>query len=204
MNDVGADGIGADGVGADRVGADESRPRPPGHRWTGPTVANATKSVIAMAGVYRTEYAIYGTVLVSALIAVGWKFNTDWEVLVFTVGTIGVFWLAHIYSGVVAREETIGPRWKAISHAAYRSAQHSVGMVVAMLLPAFFLLLAVMGLLDEYVAYYIALWVGVGILAVLGFVNSARRGQRWGLRLLSAAATSLLGLAVIWLSTLVH
>ena len=186
------------------AGSEEPGSRPPGRRWAVPAAATAAKPVVAVARVYRTEYAIYGTVLVSALIAVGWKFNTDWEVLVFTVGTIGVFWLSHIYSGVVAREETDGPRWKAIRVAAYQSAQHSVGMVVAMLLPAFFLLLAVMGVLDEYVAYYIALWVGVAILAALGFVNSARRGQHWGLRLLSAATTSLLGLAVIWLSTLVH
>jgi hypothetical protein len=79
-----------------------------------------------------------------------------------------------------------------------------MGMVLAMLLPAVFLLLAAAGILDEYVAYYIALWVGVAILAVLGYANAARRRSGWPLRLLSAAATSVLGLGIIWLSTLVH
>ena len=54
---------------------------------------------------YRTEYAIYGTVLVSAVIAVGWEDDTDLEVLLFTLGSVGVFWLAHVYSGTVARED---------------------------------------------------------------------------------------------------
>ena len=170
----------------------------------GPTASAGPASVGLVLRAYRTEYAIYGTVLVSALIAVGWKYNTDLEVLIFTVGTIGVFWLAHIYSGVVAGEKPEGPRGPALWHAALGSARTSVGMVLAMLLPAFFLLLATLGILDEYVAYYIALWTGVAVLAALGWANSARRGNPWPLHVVSAAITSALGLGVIWLSTLVH
>lgn len=162
------------------------------------------KPVVVMIRTYQTEFAIYGIVLTSALIAVGWKFDTDWEVFLYTLGTIGVLWLAHLYSGIVATERADGPRAQAIWEAAVNSARHSIGMLLAMLLPAVFLLLAAVGVMDEYVAYYIALWVGVVILAVLGYLNSARRGSHWMLRLLSAAATSLLGVGVILLSSIVH
>ena len=186
----------------------DSEPAAPRHQAAphrvGSTASTGSKSIVLVLRAYRTEYAIYGTVLVSALIAVGWKYNTDLEVLIFTVGTVGVFWLAHIYSGVVAGEKPEGPRAPALWHAARESARASVGMVLAMLLPAFILLLATLGILDEYVAYYIALWVGVFVLAVLGWMNSLRRGNPWPLHVLSAAITSALGLGVIWLSTLVH
>jgi hypothetical protein len=77
-------------------------------------------------------------------------------------------------------------------------------MLVAMLLPAIFLLLATVGALDEYVAYYIALWIGVGLLAVIGFVVATRNGRPLWLRFVAALATGALGLLVIWLGTLVH
>ena len=53
-------------------------------------------------------------------------------------------------------------------------------------------------------AYYLALWVGVAELAVLGWFASARRGSPWYLRLVSAVVTASLGLLIIWLSSLVH
>ena len=156
---------------------------------------------------YRTESAIYGVVLVSALIAIGWEDDTDLEVLLFTLGTSAVFWLAHVYAGTIAREEgpeSGRPRWRSIVAAARMSAAHSSGMLLAMVLPIAFLGLAAIGWLDEYVAYYLALWVGTAVLAVIGWVTAARRGGAWGWHLLSALVTASLGLLVIWLSALVH
>ena len=153
---------------------------------------------------YRTEYAIYGTVLVSAVIAVGWEDETDLDVLLFVLGTVGVFWLAHVYAGVLAREEDTEPRFRAIGIAARASIRHTAGLLTAMVLPALFLLLAVVGWVDEYVAYYAALWVGVVVLAVLGYLASARRRSPWHLRVVSALVTATLGLLIIWLSSLVH
>ena len=163
-----------------------------------------SKPVRAVLGAYRTEYAIYGVVLVSALIAVGWEDDTDLEVLLFTLGAVGVFWLAHVYSGTVASEEVGEPRWRAIMVAASASMRHSAGLLAAIVLPALFLLTAIVGWVDEYVAYYLALWVGVAVLAVLGYANAARRRSPWYWRLLSALVTASLGLLIIWLSSLVH
>ncbi|WP_350348684.1 hypothetical protein ABIQ69_01775 [Agromyces sp. G08B096] len=155
---------------------------------------------------YRSESAIYGVILVSALIGIGWNEDTDLEVLGFTLGTVLVFWLAHVYAGAIAREEAAAgeTRWRSIVRAVRASAAHSMGLLLAMVLPIVFLGLSALGVLDEYVGYYLALWVGVAVLAVIGWTASARRGSPWGFRLLSAVLTASLGLIVIWLSALVH
>ena len=153
---------------------------------------------------YNTEHAVYGIVLVTTLVAVGWHFDTDLEVLVFILGTVGVFWLTHVYAAVVASRRTVEGRAVPVVRAIGRAARHSVGMLLAMLLPCIALALATVGWVDEYVAYYIALWIGIASLAVIGWVNSARNGSPWPVRLLSAVITVAFGVAVIWLSALVH
>lgn len=153
---------------------------------------------------YTGEHAIYGIVLVSALIAVGWNEETDLQVLLFTVGVLGVFWLSHVYAGAVARMGTKEPTFRAVADSVLDAAKHSIGMVLAMVLPSLLLLAATLGLLDEYLAYYLALWLGVAILVVLGWVNAARHGRPILARFASAIVTGALGLGIIWLSSLVH
>ena len=73
-----------------------------------------------MLDAYSGEHGVYGIVLVTALIAVGWEDETDFDVLLFVIGTIFVFWLAHIYAAVVAsraaqRRWSCAPRWLAAS-----------------------------------------------------------------------------------------
>jgi hypothetical protein len=164
----------------------------------------AARPVRFVLDAYNTEHAVYGIVLVTTLVAVGWHFDTDLEVLLFIAGTVGVFWLTHVYAGVVASRHTTEGRAVPVWQAIRRSAVHSVGMLLAMLLPCAALALATLGWVDEYVAYYIALWIGIVSLAVIGWINSARNRSRWPLRLLSAAITVAFGLAIIWLSALVH
>ncbi|QAY72857.1 hypothetical protein ET445_05375 [Agromyces protaetiae] len=155
---------------------------------------------------YRSESAIYGVILVSALIAIGWENDTDAEVLGFTLGTVIVFWLAHVYAGAIAREEWADTpsRWRTIGRAVWASVTHSAGLLIAMVVPTIFLGISALGWLDEYVGYYLALWSGVAILAVIGWLASARRKSPWWMRGLSALVTASLGLLVIWLSALVH
>jgi hypothetical protein len=153
---------------------------------------------------FRNEYAIYGVILVSALIAIAWEEEDDLTVLLFTLGATAIFWLAHVYAGTISLEDTERPRARALAAAAWQSVRHSAGMLTAMVLPAFFLLLAVIGLVDEYVAYYLALGIGVVILAVIGYTSSARRNSPWYWRLVSALVTASLGLLIIWLSALSH
>ena len=150
---------------------------------------------------YSGEHGVYGIVLVTALIAVGWDDDTDLEVLVFVVGTVFVFWLAHIYAAVVASRATETP--VVLRTAVARGIRHTYGMLVAMLIPALLLSLAVIGLVEEYTAYYLALGSGVVILALIGYANAAATAAPgtggWG-----SADHDRAGLLVIVLSIIVH
>lgn len=151
---------------------------------------------------YSGEHGVYGLVLVTALIAVSWEDDTDLDVLVFVFGTVVVFWLAHVYAAVVAgRAQRPAPPLRS----AIRSgARHASGMLVAMLIPAVLLALGGVGLLDEFVAYYLALASGVLLLGLIGYANAARNGGPWPWRLAGVLTTTLLGVLVIVLSVLVH
>jgi len=151
---------------------------------------------------YSGEHGVYGIVLVTALIAVGWDDDTDLEVLVFVVGTVLVFWLAHIYAAVVASRAAETPL--VLRTAVARGIRHTYGMLVAMLIPALLLSLAVIGLVEEYTAYYLALGSGVVMLALIGYANAARNRSPWYWRLGGVLATTGLGLLVIVLSIIVH
>ncbi|GAA1060585.1 hypothetical protein [Agromyces bracchium] len=198
------------------MGDEGERRRPEAAAEPGAAHGSSRRGTVTRAGrataglmlrAYRSESSIYGVVLVSAVIAVGWNDDTDLDVLLFTLGATGVFWLAHVYSGTIAREEgpeSGRPRWRAIARAARTSAVDSSGIVLAMVVPIVFLGMAAIGWLDEYVAYWIALFAGTAVLAIIGWAVAARRGGNRGWHLLSALVTASLGLLVIWLSSLVH
>ena len=153
---------------------------------------------------YTSEHAVYGIVSVTALVVVGWHFDTDLEVLLFILGTVGVFWLTHVYAGVAAGRRADDGAAVSIWRAIGRTAAHSIGMLLAMLLPCLALGAGTLGWIDEYVAYYLALWIGVASLAVIGWCTSGRNHRPWQRRLLSTVIMMTFGLAIIWLSSLVH
>lgn len=151
---------------------------------------------------YSGEHGVYGIVLVTALIGVGWEDETDLEVLVFLVGTVFVFWLAHIYAAVVASRAAGTPG--ALRAAVVHGIRHTNGMLVAMLIPAFLLWLGVIGLVEEWTAYFLALGSGVVMLALIGYANAARNRSPWYWRVGGVLATTGLGLLVIVLSIIAH
>lgn len=153
---------------------------------------------------YSGEHGIYGVVLTTAMVAIGWDQDDDLDVIVFVVGTVVVFWLAHLYAAVVASRATEEGRTRPMRDAVRTAARHSGGMIAATLIPVVLLLLGVVGIVSEWTAYYLALWSGVVILAFIGYANSARNHGSVARRLAGAAVTACLGLIVIGLSTLVH
>ena len=169
---------------------------------TGRLRAAAAEPARRVLDAYSGEHGVYGIVLVTALIAVGWEDETDFEVLVFVVGTVFVFWLAHIYAAVVASRATPTPL--VLRTALARGIRHTYGMLVAMLIPAALLGLAVIELIEEYTAYYLALGSGIVLLALIGYANAARNGGSWKWRLAGIFSTTLLGVLVIVLSIIVH
>jgi len=151
---------------------------------------------------YNGEHGVYGLVLVTALIAVGWEEETDLEVLLFVVGTVVVFWLAHVYAAVVASRAEHPP--VPLRTAIGRGARHASGLFLAMLIPALLLLLGVLGWVEEYTAYFLALGSGVVVLGVIGYANAARNGSTWPWRVAGVLTTTALGLLIIGLSILAH
>lgn len=153
-------------------------------------------------GAYSGEHGVYGIVLVTALIAAEIEADTDWDVILFVLGTVGVFWLAHIYAAVVASRGTrpAPPLGAAIRRGIGRSS----GMGLSMLIPVLFLATGTLGLFDEWTAYFLAMLSGVVILGVIGYLNARRNGSTWPWRIAGVAATTCLGLIVIGLSVLVH
>lgn len=151
---------------------------------------------------YSGEHGVYGIVLVTALIAVGGDSDSDLEVLLFVLGTVFVFWLAHIYSSVVASRAADAP--VRLRTAVAAGIRHTHGMLLAMLIPSVLLGLGAVGLIEEVTAYLLALGSGVVLLGVIGYANAARNGSTWPWRLGGVAATTFLGLFVIALSIIAH
>ncbi|PJJ61881.1 hypothetical protein [Compostimonas suwonensis] len=159
------------------------------------------KAVSVLHRNYVSEQAIYGTILVSAVIGIGADDDTDLEVLLFTVVTVVIFWLAHVYAATFAiharGEQPIG---RSIGEAFHRESR----MLIPLVLPAIALLTGVFGLVDEETAFLIALWVGTLVLAVLGYLAFMRRGSVWWARVLGGLGTAAFGVVMIGLNSLIH
>jgi hypothetical protein len=145
---------------------------------------------------------IYGTIIVAAVIAAADDHDSDFEVFVLTLTTIVIVWVAHVLSEAVGGEHAVTnpptPMRTVIGHAMV----HSSGLLVAAILPLLLLLVGTFGGLTEYIAYYGALGVAVVVLAVLGWLVFAHRGNAWPVRLAGAVGTALLGAIVIALKAL--
>lgn len=155
------------------------------------------------------ESAVYGVILVAGLVEIlSSPAAASWDVLVKVLVTVVVFWLAHIYAGTVAHlgDEHEGdlPARRRLARAARYSLDHSWGMLLTALLPAGMLVLGVAGVVSDETAIWGTLWVAVAVLGVLGYLKAAAWSTHFGVRLASAAITSLLGLVLIGLKMLVH
>ena len=100
--------------------------------------------------------AIYGTIVASAVIAgssAGGK-SPD-AILILTVATLLVFWLAHVYAHFIDHEVRHDrTRWKALASIMGQE----LSMVAAPALPILLLLLGALGLLYEPLAVRLSLW----------------------------------------------
>lgn len=158
---------------------------------------------------FGTEAAVYGTILVSGLVAVSSAHGeTSLVVLVTVAVTVLAFWGAHVYAGTVARVsdrdereqgETVGVRAAFVA-----SVKHSLGMLSSATVPAVFLLAGTTRAMPDGLANDLALWSGVVILAFLGYVAFLRRGSPFLTRILGALGTASFGLVFVVLKALVH
>lgn len=147
---------------------------------------------------------IYSTIIVSAVIVVADDFQSDLELFEVTLGTVLAVWIAHVFSETVAKGFNVHPRPTPIRLLFHEAIVDSMGVLLAAVLPLVILLGGVVGVLDEYVAFWTALGVSVVVLGVVGWMVFWRRGCRWPIRLGGAVATAALGVIVVGLKAFVH
>lgn len=154
---------------------------------------------------FVTEESVYGTILITGLIAAAsGSDETSWAILWSIFGTAFVFWAAHVYAGTVARHGVYDGKEVNLRHAFGESLRHSSGLLTSTLIPACVLLLGVLDLIPDADAIGFALWSGVAILTVLGYVAFAQRGSAIWVRICGAAVTGAFGVIVVVLKALLH
>lgn len=147
-----------------------------------------------------TEEGVYGLILVSGLIAAaGIAHSSAGQILVIGTVTHVVFWLAHVYSGVVAghgRRDHTGERFSlgpVIRHAMGKTK----GMLLSAVIPGVFLALGALRIFDDKTAIWAALWSCVVVLAVLGFAAYRKLGANLVWCVVGALATASFGLIIV-------
>ncbi len=154
---------------------------------------------------FGTEAAVYGTILVSGLIAVSSAHGEKSGVVLLTVAvTVLVFWAAHVYAGTVARLGEENETHVGVRAAFGRSLRHSYGMLTSAGIPALILLAGTTNLIPDGAANDVALWSGTAILAFLGYVAFLRRGSSIWVRILGALGTACFGIVFVVLKAFVH
>lgn len=154
---------------------------------------------------FVTEESVYGIVLVSGMIVVAGSYGaSSMQTFLSVVGTVAVFWAAHVYAGTVAGHGVIEGDDTTLAVAFHRSVRRSIGFLLSALLPCFVLLLGALEAIPDSAAMWTALWLGVVILAVLGYSAFAVRGSSWPVRIAGALGTAAFGFAMIALKALIH
>jgi len=162
----------------------------------------------AHSGLWRhwgSPAAIYGTIVYASVVAAASKVDDDQEsavrLLVFSVVSILIFWLAHVYSTALGYQgEAAGVEGRvrdAIRHALAESG----GMLEAAIVPSVPLLLAALGILPPDFGVGLALWLAVLMLALLGYSVFRRRGRTVLVCLAGAVVTGSFGIVVILLKS---
>jgi hypothetical protein len=154
---------------------------------------------------FVTEESVYGVILVSGMIVVaGGHGESSWIVFWTVVVTVIVFWAAHLYAGTVAHHGLDHDRVVGLREAFRGAFRRSLGLLASALIPSFILLLGATRAIPDALALWTALWAGVAVLAVLGFVAFRRRGASWPMQIVGALVTAGFGVAMIVLKAVIH
>jgi hypothetical protein len=154
---------------------------------------------------FATDEAVYGVILVSGIIvAAGAHGGSVTDVLFALVPTMLIFWAAHVYAGTVAHhgldvEPILG------LGASFRLAlERSWGLLVASMIPTAILLIGLFEGVADGTAIWLALWAGVVLLAILGYLAFYRRRAHWGVCVLGSLGTAAFGILMIVLKSALH
>jgi hypothetical protein len=165
------------------------------------TIADAHAARAAIDGRPRTYTpAIYGSLLVTTLIAVQWRYDAIPELIAASlVVSVGVFWLTHVWSAVMDRRVR-GP----VSWAEARGlATHEISMLSSVIVPSIVLGLWRTASLSVDEAIAIALVVSIGQLFLWGFVVGRAAHASWIRAVVFGLVDCALGIAIVAFKVLV-
>ena len=154
----------------------------------------------------ETNYAgaVYGTILSMAVIAALSKDPTlsAAGVAGWTVATAVVFFIAHVYSSIVAAGFARPARAWALVR---KESRREWPMVQGALLPAAVMLVPVgpLGIINEDNASYVAVWTGVVMLIGAGLVIGRRERLGWSTSLIIGSINGVIGLLIVGLKVFV-
>jgi len=143
---------------------------------------------------------IYGSLLITALIAVEWKHDVAIDFVAGTLAaSIAIFWLAHVWARFI-NERIRGPlaRRRALDLAA-----DEAPMLAAAILPLTVLLASHLGWYDTDTAIALALAVSIAQLFFWGLAVARLAHDRWSLAIGVAFVDGGFGLAIVALKVAV-
>lgn len=157
---------------------------------------------------WGTPAAIYGTIVYASVVAAASIDNEEHgdaaQILVFSVVSIVVFWMAHVYSTALGFHGDADRLSDRIRDSFRHAVSESHGMLEAAIAPSVPLLLATLGVIRPSTAVIAALWLTVATLALLGYLVFAVRSRPLGICITGAVVTGLFGVVVIVLKTALH
>ena len=154
----------------------------------------------ALLGRFDLSSAIYGSLLITALVAAQGRHDANPELIGFSVlVSVIVFWLMEVWSGLVGLR-VLGPTTRAETR---EVALHDSPMLAAAILPILALGTWRLQIADVDQAIALALIVSVAQLFVWGLVVGRALDKGWTVAFVVAIGDCLLGLVIVFLKVLV-
>lgn len=147
----------------------------------------------------RIASTVFGTITAMATVAAyGRAFpDSPWTVEELVISTAVVLWLAHLYTHALS--ESISEQHRLRVSGVRRLAGRELGILLAVVPPSFALLLGALGVLDETASIWLALALGLAILAFEGVRYARLEGLGRTGTFVAIAANVGLGLFVVLL-----
>jgi hypothetical protein len=146
---------------------------------------------------------LYGALVAAAALAVaGGSGDTSAQIVVATVVSLCVYWLAHVYTDVIA-VRLVAPGI-ALSATLCRAFRDEAAIVAGGVPPLAVFGIAALSGASTSLSAYLALGMTAAMLAAVGFLAGSRAGSSTGVRVAEATAAALLGALVATLKVLLH
>ncbi|HEY5221857.1 MAG TPA: hypothetical protein VIJ18_02240 [Microbacteriaceae bacterium] len=89
--------------------------------------------------------AVYGTVIVAAIVAASSTDDSAWDICLTTIGSVVVLWAAHVYAEAVASHGRQGTKTTGVREALRLGVRQSSGILFSAAIPVVLLLLGALG-----------------------------------------------------------